>query len=1017
MKKMFTANQMICKRSLTKIATAAMLFLFLSMTTLEAQDVLVGLTSNGGPEGRGTAFSIKSTGSDFSIIKGFADWGKAPNGDLLADVDGNFYGMTNVNGTYNGGSIFKMSATGVISILKQFNSATDGASPYGELIKGTDGNFYGMTGAGGPNSYGTIFSLTPAGVYTVLRSFSYASDGSNPKGHLVQAKDGNFYGITYGGGAYGYGTIFKITTAGAFTVLRSLNRTTDGANSYGSLTEGKDGNLYGVTNSGGTYGYGTIFKISTAGAFTVIHHLNAATDGSYSQCDLMQATDANFYGTCYSGGTYGNGTIFKIAANGTFTVLKHFISNSDGALPYGGLVQNGDGNLYGMNRAGGANNSGTIYKITTVGVYTVIHSLADATEGSSPCGSLIKAADGNLYGMASAGGTFGGGTAFKITTAGVLTVLANFNGAAQGNNPLETLVKGKDSAYYGTNSSGGAYGWGAIYKICAGATTTLHAMNKGVDGGVPKGSLLLASDGNFYGTNSDGGPKGYGNIFKITPAGKYSVLYNFNPSTDGGSPQGSLIQATDGNLYGLTSSGGSKAGGTVFKITLAGVYSVLHHFDYATEGNNPEGNLLQASDGNFYGMTCNNAHIFKITSTGIFTLLRALVSSTDGYMPLGSLIQKPDGFLYGTTNIGGLYNGGTIFKISTTGTFTVLKHFNPTPDGKWPKGNLLVGSDGNFYGLTSAGGTNNLGTIFRLTTSGNYTVLRHFNMATDGGSPNGSLLIAPVSNLVADAQSLTLAEDTKKTITLTGSGGSPLSFNILSAPLNGKLTGTGANKTYAPNANYNGADIFTFNVSVGCIASAPATISLGITPVADSPVLASIGNKTVIVNNTLTFTATAKDADKGQKLSYSLIGAPPGAAIDAKTGVFIYTPTATGNFTFKVRVTDNDTPPLYDEETITVSVTASFAAAQKDAIAAENKMSATLYPNPVENSFYLSFNVPVQQFALIITDMNGKVLKVGNYNASGKNKAEVTVSDLKPGAYIAQIKTTKDNLSLKFIKK
>ena len=165
-------------------------------------------------------------------------------------------------------------------------------------------------------------------------------------------------------------------------------------------------------------------------------------------------------------------------------------------------------------------------------------------------------------------------------------------------------------------------------------------MNKGVDGGIPKGSLLLASDGNFYGMNSDGGPKGYGNIFKITPAGKYSVLYNFNPSLDGGSPQGSLIQATDGSLYGLTISGGAKAGGTAFKITLAGTYTVLHHFDYATEGNNPEGNLLQASDGNFYGMTSNNAHIFQITSAGTFSLMRALVSSTDGYMPLGSPHSK-----------------------------------------------------------------------------------------------------------------------------------------------------------------------------------------------------------------------------------------------------------------------------------------------------------------------------------------------------------------------------------------
>ena len=182
-------------------AAIHILFFLLIMHVAKAQDVFTGLTSNGGPEGKGTAFSIKSNGTGFSIIKGFADWGNTPNGDLFRNSDGNFYGMTSAGGTFNtnSGTIFKMTSSGVITVLRQLDYANDGGYPQGELIKGNDGNLYGMTNSGGTNTYGTIFRITTAGVYTVLRAFSY-SDGANPYGHLVLGKDGNFYGITRSGG-------------------------------------------------------------------------------------------------------------------------------------------------------------------------------------------------------------------------------------------------------------------------------------------------------------------------------------------------------------------------------------------------------------------------------------------------------------------------------------------------------------------------------------------------------------------------------------------------------------------------------------------------------------------------------------------------------------------------------------------------------------------------------------------------------------------------------------------------
>lgn len=838
-------------QQIKKIFTIIILAMMFCASVVNAQNVLVGLTSNGGPAGKGTAFSIKTDGSGFSVIQPFADWGKNPNGDLMQDADGNFYGMTSTGGTYGyPGTIFKMTPAGEMTILKQLNGDSEGSYPQGELVKGPDGNFYGMTRNDGVNNYGTIFKITPSGAYTVLKSFSYSTEGANPYGHLVLGKDGNFYGITYGGGANGVGTIFKITPGGNFSVLRSMNKTTDGGNSYGSLTEGSDGNLYGITYYGGTYGYGTIFKIAKSGGstFKVLRHLNTA-DGIYSQGDLIQAKDGNFYGMCYGGGANGNGTIFKITPDGKYTVLKSFSSPKDGSFPYGNLMQNSDGSFYGMTRSGGANNAGTIFKLTTSNAFSVIHSFVAATEGSTANGSLVRGQDGNLYGMTHDAGPFGSGTVFKVTTGGKLTVLAAFDGSGEGSAPYESLIKGKDSAYYGTTFSGGKYGYGTIFKICGGTTTVLHSFNRNADGGRPKGSLVLASDGNYYGVTPEGGSKGYGTIFKITPGGIFSVIYNI-ASGDGSNIQGTLIQAKDGYLYGMSNSGGAKSGGTIFKVSLSGSFSTVYSFEYAKEGSGTEGNLIQASDGNFYGMTANNAHVFKMTPNGQLTLLHTFVVGTEGNYPLGSLIEGKDKNFYGTTSNGGVNGGGTIFKMTPAGKLTVLKQLNPTTDGRSPKGSLIQAPDGNFYGTTSSGGKNNAGTIFKITSGGNFSVLRHLDLIADGGNPFGSLILAPVNNLVANPQSITLPAGTTKTITLTGSGASSLTFSIAAQPKHGTVSGgTTASRTYTASSTYSGSDQFSFRVNSGCISSSPAVVSITITAVADvqhAPVLKKIGNKTVV---------------------------------------------------------------------------------------------------------------------------------------------------------------------------
>lgn len=1010
-----TAKRLFLKNKSKRLTTLLLLINFLAATSfLNAQDTFLGLTSNGGPDGRGTAFSIKNNGNNFSITHAFADWGKNPNGDLIQGSDGDFYGMTYTGGTYTYGSIFKVTSAGVITILHQLNSVADGANPYGELTKGNDGNFYGTTSSGGTNGVGTIFKITPTGAFTVLKHL-VSADGSNPRGHLVLAPDGNFYGCTYAGGAFGYGTIFKITATGTLTVLHSLSSAADGANCYGSLVRGSDGLFYGITNGGGTSGMGTIFKITSAGTYTVLHNMINA-DGVHSQSDLIQATDGNFYGMANSGGANFQGTIFKITSAGTFTVLRNLSSSTDGQAPYGALLQATDGLLYGMCANGGDHSSGTVFKITTAGTFTKLFSFTSATDGGNPKGSLVQSTDGKLYGMTSIGGNSTFGSVFKISTAGTFTFLNSFNGSVNGNAPFETLVQSTtDNAYYGTTSSGGTFGYGTVFKICGGVHTVLHSFNSSSEGGTPQGSLVQDSNNNFYGIASTGGTNGVGTIFKITSTGIYTILKHLVYNTDGGYPKGSLVSGSDGIFYGMTSAGGTNSAGTIFKITSTGSFTVLRSLLSSTDGANPEGNLIQGTNGNFYGMTSSSARIFKITSTGTFTSLHTFTGN-DGSLPLGSLLLATDGNFYGTTSSGGSNGAGTIFKMTAAGTYTVLKQLTSATDGSAPKGNLLQGTDGNFYGMTSTGGTNSAGTLFKITTGGAYTVLRNFNLITDGGNAFGSL-IRIVNTLVADAQSVTLKEDTTKKITLTGSGGTPLEFTIQNKPKHGRVTGSGAKKTYKPNDDYSGKDSFTFIVSVGCLSSAPATVKITITPVADTPVLAPIGNKTVVKNTTLTFTASATDADKNETITYSLIGAPAGATIDATTGVFTWTPTAKGSFTFKVRATDNSSLALYDEERITVTVTkASALIAQTNEEAVANKtFDAMLYPNPVQNKIAVTLNIPVDRISVTISDLKGVVIMQSEL-VKANQRFEIDVSALKQGTYFLCMQTKDGSKTLSFVK-
>jgi len=342
----------------------------------------------------------------------------------------------------------------------------------------------------------------------------------------------------------------------------------NGSYPFAGLTFGTDGNLYGMASSGGSSGIGTIFKVTTNGSLTAIYSFTNAYDTAPPCAGLTLGGDGAFYGTVSFAGHNGLGIVFKITTAGAFTTLHSFGSGDDannGNRPIAGLALGNDGILYGTTTSGPVNGSdagsGTIFKVTTNGVLTTLFAFAVAN-GAHPCGTMTLGNDGNLYGTTTSGGTNGGyGTVFKATTNGILTTLvhfANTNGAA----PYGELAWGGDGNLYGTTSLGGV-GFGTLFKVTTNGTlTTLYSFRRGNDGENPYDGLTLGTDGIFYGTAaSDSG----GTIFKVTTNGVFTTLANVY---EFGGPYAKLTLAGDGSFYGTTYSGGNSTYGSVFHLLL-----------------------------------------------------------------------------------------------------------------------------------------------------------------------------------------------------------------------------------------------------------------------------------------------------------------------------------------------------------------------------------------------------------------------------------------------------------------
>jgi len=338
--------------------------------------------------------------------------------------------------------------------------------------------------------------------------------------------------------------------------------------------------------------------------FRTLYSFTGGTDGQTPQATLVLGLDGNLYGTTPYGGnvitgiTSGLGTVFKITPLGKLTTLYSFTDGADGARPFAGLVQGSDGNFYGTTFY----QAGTVFKLTPAGKLTTLFAFAGGTNGTTPDAGLVQGADGDFYGTTEAGGADRSGTVFKISPAGKLTTIYAFTGGTDGGEPAATLVRGRDGEYYGTTPYGGSDAWGTVFKVTSsGVMTTLYSFTDGSDGGYPPAGLIQGSDGNFYGTTNVGGAKDFGTVFKITPGGTLTTLYSFTDGSDGGEPFAGLTEGMDGNFYGTTSSGGSDSCGTVFEITPSGALTTIYAFTDGTDGGVPLAGLVTDTYGNLYG--------------------------------------------------------------------------------------------------------------------------------------------------------------------------------------------------------------------------------------------------------------------------------------------------------------------------------------------------------------------------------------------------------------------------------
>lgn len=531
--------------------------------------------------------------------------------------------------------------------------------------------------------------------------------------------------------------------------------------------------------------------------------------------------------------------------------------------------------------------------------HTVVYSFSGGTkDGSSPYGPVVQAPDGNLYGMTPVGGANNGGVIYRVSLEGVETVLYSFPAA---NGSLGGLTLGSDGKLYGF-SSGGSYSFGQFFSLTLNGTfSSLYIFTGATDGSGPQGPPVEGSDGSFYGA-AQGGGIGYGTVFKITSSGIFTLLHQFNGVQDSGSPESGLIEGSDGNFYGTVNNsdtGNFNTLGGVYQVTPDGTFTPLHLFSGGTDGSNPDGALVEGTDGAFYGTTHNgglstadggegDGTIFKITSAGVLTTLYSFTGVADGGHPEGTLALAPDGNFYGTSTASG---NGTFFRLTPSGTFTVMHTFTGYADGSQPLSGPVEGFDGNLYGTTEAGGDFLLGTVYKITPATPLAPAVQLTASASSVSPGVSFTLNwSVLNAESNSARLCVAA------VQGGSGAAGV--------WSGVQTGTVSGTAYSGSATITPIGSGSFVYALTCGGSETGFVTVTVPPLAITTT--SLPNATTGTN----YQQTLQEVSGLSPYTWSVIGGalPAGLSLDSSTGTLAGTATLVGTYNFAVQVSDSEMP-------------------------------------------------------------------------------------------------------------
>ena len=540
-------------------------------------------------------------------------------------------------------------------------------------------------------------------------------------------------------------------------------------------------------------------SILAVGQETVLHSFHPnGTDAAFPAAGLVADGSGNLYSTSPEGGTYNAGAVFELipqqGGGWTEKLLYSFGATKDGSYPYGSLILDGAGNLYGTTSQGGTHGGGIVFELTPQSggnwTETVLHYLGSGSDGSRPLSGLIFDGAGNLYGTTSAGGGHGGGTVFEMVPkqGGGFTesVIHNFGSGTDGISPgYGSLIFDGTGNLYGTTEEGGVHGMGTVFEVepkQGGGWTeiVLHPFNNnGSDGLTPEAGLVFDVHGNLFGTTSRGGANSAGTFYELSPqqggAWSETVIHSFHSlllsGVDGTTPVSSLIFDSAGNVYGTTSKGGANGFGTVFEFAPGTINTwtefVLYNFNFnGSDGIYPQAGLIRGADGNLYGTSSAGGvksvgAVFQLTPQQGGGWQESIAYSfnfhgTDGALGTGGLISDGAGNFYGVTSEGGAYDAGIAFELSPANgggwTETLMHNFGSGLDGEQPSAGLIADASGNFYGTTMLGGPHNDGTVFEISpkSGGGWTekALHDFNLnGTDGALPMAGLVFDSTGNL------------------------------------------------------------------------------------------------------------------------------------------------------------------------------------------------------------------------------------------------------------------------------